>query len=174
MGLTRTMTARTWSVAVALLLLPHAAAAKAGGGRDWCSEPPATIVVDLHNGHLFLCVDRHLVKQFTVATGSGGAGKRAANDNKTPVGSYAIGEPRVSKEFGTFIPIGYPTAEQRSRGATGGDVGIHGPKRGFSWLGRAGMWVNWTRGCIAVASDAQIREIADWIRRNRPAEIHLD
>ena len=49
-------------------------------------------------------------------------------DRKTPLGSYPLGKPRLSEQFGIFISIGYPTLEQRRNEKNpGGAVGIHGP-----------------------------------------------
>jgi murein L,D-transpeptidase YafK len=115
-----------------------------------------------------------LVRSFEAAVGSGGTGKQAEGDKKTPLGRYSLGSPRASKEFGIFIPIGYPTAEQRRRGARGGSVGIHGPKRRFAWAGRANVWLNWTRGCIAVATDAEIQEIAAWVKKQHAKVIEIE
>lgn len=160
--------------AFALLPASRMDEGKGESGRDLCAEQPATIVVNLREGQLTLCRDRHLVRQYRVASGSGGPGKREEGDNKTPVGSYAVGVPRRSAAFGTFIPIGYPTEAERAAGATGGDIGLHGPKRGIAWLGSAATRFNWTRGCLAVASDAEIDELAAWVRANRPARIHIE
>jgi len=53
-------------------------------------------------------------------------------------------------------------------------VGIHGPKRGLRWAGRANIWINWTRGCVAVASDGIIGEIAAFVRAEKPTTVHLE
>ncbi len=139
-----------------------------------CSNVGAAIVVHVSERRLWLCDQGGASKEFAVALGKGGVGKVTEGDQKTPLGDYWLGQPRASKEFGTFIPIGYPTEEQRKRGATGGDVGIHGPKRGFAWTGRMGTWINWTRGCIAVATDAAILEIAGWVRAQKSVAIHIE
>ncbi len=157
-----------------MLSLLVAGTALAKAGADPCATRSTAIVVDTKKDRLWLCEEGRSKKRYSVAIGSGGTAKSAEGDKKTPVGSYSVGEPRPSKEFGTFIPIGYPTDEQRKHGASGGAVGIHGPKRRFAWAGRANVWLNWTRGCIAVATDAEIREIASWVQRNKPTLIHID
>jgi len=141
---------------------------------DPCMDRGVAIQVDTQAGILRLCRANATYKQFPVAVGSGGRGKGAEGDQKTPLGRYALGSPRASAKFHLFIPVCYPTAEQRRQGATGGDVGVHGPKRGLRWAGKANTWLNWTRGCIAVASDEAIAEIAAWVRREKPAWIHLE
>lgn len=165
-----------WSVAPLLagvVLLAPAARAKERAANP-CSARPTSIVVDVAKGRLWLCQERRVHKDYAVAVGRGGGGKSVEGNRKTPLGRYSLGEPRPSKDFGLFIPIGYPTEEQRKRGVTGGDVGVHGPKRSFKWAGRMNTWFNWTRGCIAVATDAAIREIAEWVRAERPASIQIE
>jgi murein L,D-transpeptidase YafK len=80
----------------------------------------------------------------------------------------------ASERFGTFVPISYPTAEQRRRGFTGSDIGIHGPDRRFRRLGRLTTWADWTAGCIAVGSDDEIDEIALWVEQHEPSEILIE
>ena len=46
--------------------------------------------------------------------------------------------------------------------ATGSAIGIHGPKKGFERWGRLNSRVNWTHGCIAVATHREIEEIENW------------
>jgi murein L,D-transpeptidase YafK len=106
-----------------------------------------------------------------VALGSGGVGKARQGDKRTPLGSYPLGEPRASQKFGTFIPVAYPTPTQRKRGYTGGAVGVHGPPTRVPWIGRL---FDWTAGCVALASRAEIEEVADWARRAHPVAIHLE
>jgi hypothetical protein len=158
----------------AALAIAIASAGAAGRARPRCGGEGPAIVVDTRASRLGLCEAGRLVKDYAVAVGRGGTGKSDEGDGKTPLGRYPLGAPRPSKKFGVFIPIGYPTDEQRKHGARGGDVGIHGPKRGFAWAGRMNTWFNWTRGCIAVASDLEIRAIAAWVKQNRAAVIRID
>ncbi len=158
----------------AALVLGLAAAAHARDQPDACAKRSASIVVDTRRSRLWLCEDGRALKEYAVAAGRGGTGKSDEGDKKTPLGRYSLGRPRPSKSFGLFIPIDYPTAEQRKRGARGGSVGLHGPKRGFIWAGRMNTWFNWTRGCIAVGSDAAIREIADWIKSKQAPSIEIE
>jgi murein L,D-transpeptidase YafK len=72
-----------------------------------------------------------------------------------------------------FIPIGYPTANQRRDGYTGSAIGIHGPSRIFTRAGWMNTAADWTKGCIAVASDEAINEIAAWVENKQPRVIHL-
>jgi L,D-peptidoglycan transpeptidase YkuD (ErfK/YbiS/YcfS/YnhG family) len=133
---------------------------------DACRDRGLSVLVDTQLHRLWLCEDGALVNEFAVALGRGGTGKREEGDRKTPLGSYPLGTPRESARFHTFIPIGYPTEEQRQQGLTGSNLGIHGPDRKPRWL-------DWTLGCVAVGSDAAIDEIAAWVRLKQPAMIEL-
>jgi murein L,D-transpeptidase YafK len=138
---------------------------------------PATgdlIAVATKEHKLHLCRKGGLERSFPIAHGSGGTGKVKAGDKKTPLGSYALGAPRTSPQFGTFIPVSYPTPQQRAKGFTGGDIGIHGPKRGFRFLGSLNVKVDWTLGCIAVASDEEIAAIAAQVRAVPAARVAIE
>jgi hypothetical protein len=102
----------------------------------------------------------------------GGTGKRRRGDGRTPLGAYALGAPRASARFGTFIPISYPTAAQATRGLTGGAVGIHGPPRGMDVpAGYPVTELDWTEGCIATGTDGEVGEIAEFVRTRRPVVV---
>ena len=126
------------------------------------------VLVATGDHQLALCDAGKAVAAYRVALGRGGTDKRVEGDNKTPMGTYAVGEPRPSKRFGTFIPIVYPTEEQRRNGYTGSDVGIHGPLRGTRWAGRVNVWFDWIAGCAAVASDDELETVAGFVRQRRP------
>ena len=49
-------------------------------------------------------------------------------------------------------------------GYTGSAIGIHGPSRIFARAGWMNTVADWTEGCIAVASDEAIDEIAAWMQ----------
>ena len=101
------------------------------------------------------------------------ASKTNKGDKKTPIGKYALGKPRPSKKYGTFIPIGYPNAEDKKKGYTGSAIGIHGPKRGFTWARSLNTMFDWTLGCIAVGTDSEVEEISAWIKKYRVEKITL-
>lgn len=154
---------------VGALLLVSASAAAAT-----CPARGTVVLVSTGEHRLLLCDGGREAKAFKVALGSGGTGKRVAGDKKTPIGTYALVAARPSKQFGTFIPIAYPTADQRARGFTGADVGVHGPKRWFRWAGSANVAFDWTLGCIAVATDAEIEEIAKWLHEKHVSSITVE
>jgi murein L,D-transpeptidase YafK len=101
-------------------------------------------------------------------------GKTKEGDNKVPLGSYRLGEARPSEKFWRFIPIGYPTIEQRRRGLTGGKVGIHGPHRRARWLGSILRWFDTTHGCIGLAYDEEMDDIIAWLRETKAYSVHIE
>jgi len=129
-----------------------------------CRGRGPAVVVEIETHSMRLCEKDTIVGEYRVALGRGGEDKTKEGDAKTPLGEYSLGTPRPSKRFGLFIPIGYPTAEQRKRGFTGGAIGIHGPDRRFKWLGDITTWVDWTEGCIALGTDDDTESVAQWVR----------
>jgi murein L,D-transpeptidase YafK len=136
-----------------------------------CDGEAALPHVDAAAHRLTVCDGGKEVFSAKVSLGRGGLGKQREGDNKTPLGRYRLGEPRPSEKYGQFIPVGYPTAAERAAGATGGDIGVHGPRRSARWLGAANAWADWTRGCIALASDGELATVVAWVRAHPRAEI---
>lgn len=133
-----------------------------------CEADGDLVVVATRARVLWLCSQRRPLARIGVALGRGGVDKTREGDGRTPLGLYALGTPRASARFGTFIPIGYPTDRQKDQGFTGRDVGIHGPDRRFAWLGALSTRVDWTAGCIATGSDEDLAAIASFVRARRP------
>jgi murein L,D-transpeptidase YafK len=131
-----------------------------------CDLDKTYIEVNTSSKILVLCENNKTFKSYKVSLGKNGVGKSKQGDLKTPIGSYSLGIPRPSNLFHTFIPVGYPTAQQASAGDTGGDIGVHGPKKTWAWLGHLTTAINWTQGCIALGTNEEIDEIADWIKKN--------
>ncbi len=138
-----------------------------------CPARGDVVVVDARRLQLSLCAACAAVETFSVALGTGGLGKQRTGDNRTPLGAYPLGTPRPSAQFGTFIPVGYPTAGQLKAGFTGSAVGIHGPLRAYAWAGAANTLHDWTAGCIAVGSDAEMGRLAAWVRTHRPVNVQI-
>lgn len=155
-------------VAGAAVWFASAAGASEGRPSPCPMEGGDAILVHVARHELWLCMAGVPAGRFPVAMGRGGAGKAREGDGRTPLGTYAVGEPRSSRVFGTFIPIAYPTVQQASAGFTGGAIGIHGPPRGKD----AESWplteVDWTQGCIATATDEDIATIAQFVRERSP------
>jgi L,D-transpeptidase catalytic domain len=136
-----------------------------------CPAAGTLVQVDTKTRFLSLCRNGRLDGRFRIARGHGGVNKQREGDRKTPLGSYTLAPARASSRFHLFLPVAYPSLEQRGRGYTGSDIGIHGPHVAFSWLGHATVWVNWTEGCIAVATHGEIEQIARWVRETGATEI---
>lgn len=128
---------------VGLLLL----ACSASLGCDHRSAPLAanahadSIIVRKHDHTLTLLQDGKALKVYRVALGRGGPGaKTHAGDNKVPEGQYSISGRNAHSAFHRALRISYPTPAQL-RGAhaqgvdPGGDVMIHGIRKGFGWIG---------------------------------------
>jgi murein L,D-transpeptidase YafK len=148
-----------------LLLLALVAPA----ASDPCAGVGTAIYVNVERRVLYVCESGQKKAAHRVALGRGGVDKRAEGDAKVPLGEYRLGAPRPSRAFHLFIPVGYPTADQRRRGLTGGAVGIHGPSR--MWQGPLTTDVDWTLGCVAVGTDDEIESIANWVRLKRAPRI---
>jgi murein L,D-transpeptidase YafK len=137
------------------------------------SGPGPLVLVETQAHTLALCENGAARGSFGVRLGKNGTGKAREGDGKTPLGRYALSDPQPSSSYGVFIPIGYPTSEQRRRGYTGSAVGVHGPGRGVRWLG---SWVNTfdlTDGCVGIATDAEMERVAAWVRERHAKEIIL-
>lgn len=161
------------AVAVIVVLCTAGATRADGAEGPPAAAPPCPaegdVVTVLARRHeLWLCQQGTAVAMFRVAIGRGGLAKRREGDDRTPIGTYALGMPRPSAQFGIFIPIGYPTVDQVAQGFTGGQVGIHGPPRGQNGADDPIAIVNWTRGCIATARDSEIARIAEFVRERKP------
>jgi hypothetical protein len=139
--------------------------------RGPCDGLRSVLVVETGSRSMLLCEGRKVFKKYSVSIGRGGVEKRKQGDKKTPIGEYALGSPRLSRKFGIFIPVEYPTNEQRLNGFSGGAIGIHGPKRDFRWMGDISTLINWTSGCIAVGTDAEIAEVSQWVEEEEVNKI---
>lgn len=145
--------------------------------KDPCLNEGTKILAYANQRALFLCENGRTIRSYAIAIGTGGINKKIEGDRKTPIGVYQLGTPGPSAKFGTFIPVGYPTAEERRaapRGTNlGGEIGIHGPTRETVCAGFLNVSFDWTAGCLAVASDSLIEEIATWVKRHPNAVIRI-
>jgi murein L,D-transpeptidase YafK len=71
------------------------------------------------------------------------------------------------------ISVGYPTREQAKQGFTGDGIAIHGPLRLHRKANGPQTKLDWTRGCIALGTDAAIAVVADWVKEKRPRMVHI-
>jgi murein L,D-transpeptidase YafK len=158
---------------VAAGVLCFGARPSAARAQPACEHLDSRIVVELQAHRLVLCERGKVLESFEVRLGRGGVGKSRAGDGKTPIGTYPLGQPRASRRYGIFIPIGYPTAAQRKKGFTGGAIGVHGPDRRAKWLGRLVNTFDTSDGCVGLAKDEEMDRIARWVRSAKARTIEL-
>lgn len=158
------------------------AALKAGrfqalsGNGDPCrtlgTTEPYLLYVHLHRA-MYVCENGVATWANYVAGGRNGFRKRRQGDKKVPEGIYQLGAPRPSANYGIFIPIMYPNADDVAAGRTGGNIGIHGPKRAYACDSTGNLFTPWTDGCLAYPSDRHIYELARWVMAHPTAFIVL-
>lgn len=134
-----------------------------------CAGKGTALYVEAAQRTLWLCESGTAVEAIPVALGRGGLDKRVAGDAKVPLGEYPLGSPVPSQAFHLFIPVGYPTARQRHQGFSGGAIGVHGPPRAYQ--GPVSTNIDWTLGCIAVGTDAEITRVAEWLKASKARRI---
>ncbi len=123
-----------------------------------------SVVVEKSMHRLILFKDGQALRTYRVALGRGGLEPKAREgDARTPEGTYFIDHRNPHSCCHLALHISYPNnadvAAARARGIkAGGDIEIHGLKRGLGWLGRFHWVVDWTHGCIAV-TDTEMDEI---------------
>lgn len=139
--------------------------------KDLCLGRTREIVYSASLRSLVGCLSQKAEWANRTMIGSKGLGKRKTGDRKTPVGTYWLGYPRKSLQFGIFIPVGYPNKIEISKGYTGSAIGIHGPIRPFMCLPAKSMEKDWTAGCLAFARDSQIIEVSNWVLKNWPVKL---
>lgn len=160
-----------------------------GGARVVADPPPAcfgagdSIVVLGRARKLLLCSANATVAEYDVALGQGGLYKFRVGDRRTPVGTYRMGRPSASPQYYRRIPIEFPNETQRQTGYltvsgtrleySGFDLLIHGPSRALAPAGQAAVETDWTDGCVALATDAQIDQVIAWYTAHPHALLHI-
>jgi murein L,D-transpeptidase YafK len=118
-----------------------------------------SIVVEKSAHRMSLFKDGRLLRTYQVALGRGGPEpKSRAGDARTPEGTYHIDRRNPHSCCYLALHISYPNAADvaaaHARGVkAGGDIEIHGLKRGLTWLGDWHHSLDWTHGCIAVTNN---------------------
>ena len=129
------------------------------------SRYPVTGVVVLKaERELILYSGDRQLKIYKVALGRSPVGqKEREGDKKTPEGEYVISGHNPNSPCHLSLHVSYPTPQQTALAQKGGlnpggDIMIHGIKRGFGWIGKFHIFMDWTAGCIAVTNE-EIEEI---------------
>jgi hypothetical protein len=142
-----------------LLWVLSAAPALADAGP--CDGRKSALVVWTQSHRLFVCEAGRTADEYPVSLGRGGVSGPRVYSDKTPLGTWTLSAPRPSNGFGTFISF---------RGL----YGLHGPPRSSRNGGRYNVSTDWTLGCVAVASDAIIDLLADWVRAHPSARLSIE
>jgi len=122
------------------------------------------VLITKQQRQLSLYAGSDLIKTYRVAMGGNPVGpKLMQGDKKTPEGIYTIDSKNRNSRYHQALHISYPNADDRKRAkalgaAPGGDIMIHGIKKGYAWVGSLQADLDWTQGCIAV-TDEEIEEI---------------
>ena len=123
------------------------------------------ILIEKKTRRLMLISKGEVLKTYKVALGGNPNGpKESQGDNRTPEGTYFIDSRNKDSYYYRSLHISYPNERDKKRAkelgvSPGGNIMIHGIKKGFSWVGDAHTGVDWTKGCIAV-KDEEVEEIA--------------
>jgi murein L,D-transpeptidase YafK len=122
------------------------------------------VIVEKHARHMMLLSRGRVLKKYKISLGRNSKGPKVrAGDGKTPEGIYVIDSRNPRSRYHLSLHISYPNLSDSKRAkqlgvSPGGDIMIHGIRKGFGWLGPLHRLVNWTKGCIAV-TNKEIEEI---------------
>lgn len=134
------------------------------------------ILIEKKERRLTLLSKGDVLKIYRVALGGNPDGpKERQGDGKTPEGNYFIASRNRDSQYHLSLHISYPNEKDRKRArelgvSPGGNIMIHGIKKGFSWVGDMHTGKDWTQGCIAV-TDEEIEEIAQLVKDGTAVEI---
>jgi len=160
---------------VSAALLAAAGAMLLWANRDGMQLPDGVtasrIVVDKSRHTRTLYSGAAAQKIYTVAIGSDRNGnKEREGDRRTPEGVYRIASRNAGSRYHRALLISYPNASDRARGATGGDVEIHGVPNTLGWIGSFAVARDWTAGCIAMRN-SDVDELWRSVPVGTPIEI---
>jgi murein L,D-transpeptidase YafK len=122
------------------------------------------VVVEKAKRVMTLYVKKKPFKTYRIALGGNPVGhKEQEGDSRTPEGRYVIDAKNPKSSFHLSLHISYPdrrdrAAARRKGVSPGGAIMIHGTPEYMSSLRAAGIFSDWTAGCIAV-TNAEIEEI---------------
>ena len=134
------------------------------------------ILIEKKARRLMLISKGEVLKTYKIALGENPDGpKERQGDNKTPEGTYFIDSRDRDSHYHLSLHISYPNERDKKRAkelgvSPGGNIMIHGIKKGFSWVGDSHTEIDWTKGCIAV-TDEEIEEIEKLVPNGTVVEI---
>ena len=159
-----------------LLLLVLALALLPSGGAHARSSFIDRVVIDKSTRTLQLLSGPEIYRTYFVALGGAPEGhKEQEGDLRTPEGVYSISARQPRSVFYRGLVISYPNADDVARAEArgvdpGGEIMIHGLRRGYEWMGERHRRQDWTEGCIAVTNE-EIDEIWQLVDVGTPVEI---
>ena len=134
------------------------------------------VYVDKSEAKMYLMQKGEKIREYKVAFGANPEGhKQKEGDERTPEGQYILDYKKEDSAFHKAIHLSYPNKNDKAKADAmgvnpGGQIMIHGQRKGFGWLSWVTQWFNWTDGCIAV-TNAQMDEIWDLVDAGTPIEI---
>ena len=149
------------------------ALASAGPGKVM-SSTGYLIIVDKRANALYVYNQSGRILTYRAVFGEGEPGEKLVEgDNKTPIGLYHVVAKKIHPQWGPFLLLDYPNAENirkfneakaqgriSSSAKIGGGIGIHGTRPDEDYA--VDRLQNWTWGCISV-KHVEARELYDLI-----------
>ena len=138
--------------------------------------PADYVLIEKKDRRLTLIAKGKVLKTYRIALGGNPDGpKEKQGDLKTPEGLYMIDSRNRNSGFHLALRISYPNGKDKKKArelgvSPGGDIMIHGIKKGFGWIGNDHTGIDWTQGCIAV-TDEEIEEIDKLVADGTKVEI---
>ncbi|BAI80211.1 conserved hypothetical protein [Deferribacter desulfuricans SSM1] len=134
------------------------------------------VLVKKSKHKIYLLKSGKILKSFHIALGGNPKGaKQKQGDEKTPEGIYFLDYKNERSRYYKSIHISYPNTSDVKRAkkmgvSPGGDIMIHGQKKGWGWLSFISQKFDWTKGCIAV-SNKDMDVIWKMVKVGTPIEI---
>jgi murein L,D-transpeptidase YafK len=134
------------------------------------------VVIEKSTRTLKLFAGHELYRTYFVALGGDPQGPKVQEgDKRTPEGVYSIVARQPRTVFYKGLVISYPNEQDVARAKAlgvepGGEIMIHGLRKGYEWMGPRHRRQDWTEGCIAVTNQ-EIEEIWQLVAVGTPVEI---
>ncbi len=135
-----------------------------------------SILVEKSKRVLTLYAGNKPIKTYRVVLGGNPTGdKEQEGDGRTPEGRYTIDAKNPQSSFHLSLHVSYPSkhdrAAARAKGVPpGGAIMIHGTPESIAALYAAGVYPDWTAGCVAV-TNGEMDEIFKLVRVGTPIVI---
>lgn len=135
-----------------------------------------SVLVVKHERKMIMLHEGRKIKEYVVALGKHPTGKKSTEgDGMTPEGSYLLDYRNPHSSFHLSLHLSYPdhndVQQARARSVSaGGDIMVHGLRKGLGWLGRFHRFFDWTDGCIAV-TNSEMEELWRFVPDGTPIEI---